>query len=253
MTGIRARKRRQKLAQILAAAEQILVEEGLEALTVHRLAKALSWTPGAMYRYFESKDAVLVALVVQGLEVVREVFGEAWRLAAPVAEGFTAQQRALWPLVVATHVYSALPVLMPNRYRLIAVSVGDPRPFIPEPGVRPVVEATGALLGEIALHLEEAVRQGALRPDEDRAARTLALWACVHGAVSMQKFARLGATPLWQAQLLQSVVGGLLRDWGAAPEDVQHVFSHLGQLDAQGSLAQEALGAWRLRQEEVQP
>ena len=42
---------------------------------MHRLAKAVDYTPGALYRYFDSKDVLLSALVVRTRKGVRRPDG----------------------------------------------------------------------------------------------------------------------------------------------------------------------------------
>jgi AcrR family transcriptional regulator len=49
-------------ARILAAAHKIVSSEGLDALSMRTLAGAVALTPGALYRYFASKDEVIDAV-----------------------------------------------------------------------------------------------------------------------------------------------------------------------------------------------
>lgn len=57
-------------AEILAAAQHIIRTQGLDALSLRALAKAVGVTAPALYEYFSSKDAILRALFVQGSEVM---------------------------------------------------------------------------------------------------------------------------------------------------------------------------------------
>ena len=45
--------------EIIDAALQLLGEVGLEGLTVSRIAEAVGLTPGALYRHFDSRDAIV--------------------------------------------------------------------------------------------------------------------------------------------------------------------------------------------------
>ena len=67
-TDRRSRKRQERTQRILSTAQTILLNEGLEAVTVHRIARELDLTVGALYRYFPSKQAMLTAL---GEDIVR--------------------------------------------------------------------------------------------------------------------------------------------------------------------------------------
>ena len=54
-----ARKRAARQREIVRRGLAIAAAEGVEALTIARLAGELDYTPGALYRYFASKDALV--------------------------------------------------------------------------------------------------------------------------------------------------------------------------------------------------
>ena len=51
----RARRRARQREQILTTARRLVLEGGLEALTIQGLARALDYTPGALYRIRDGK------------------------------------------------------------------------------------------------------------------------------------------------------------------------------------------------------
>lgn len=53
--------------RILAAAQTILDQEGIEGLTIRKVAQHAGMSPMAMYRHFADKDALLNALMEDGL------------------------------------------------------------------------------------------------------------------------------------------------------------------------------------------
>ena len=63
----RQRRHAATLDRIVEAAGALVAEGGVEALSMGRLADAVDFTAGALYRYFPSKDAVLSALVARHL------------------------------------------------------------------------------------------------------------------------------------------------------------------------------------------
>jgi AcrR family transcriptional regulator len=56
---------------LLDAAERIVESEGLDALTVRRVADAVGTTTRAVYSVFGSKDGLVVALGARGFELLR--------------------------------------------------------------------------------------------------------------------------------------------------------------------------------------
>ena len=58
----RQARSRARLAQILAAADAILAEEGVEALTVRRIAERAGVAVGSLYQFFPDKGSVVDAV-----------------------------------------------------------------------------------------------------------------------------------------------------------------------------------------------
>lgn len=74
--------RRQRIKQatrqgILAAARRIAREEGWPAVTIRKVADAIEYSPSMVYEYFESKDAILAALLEDGFAQLAEQLGQA--------------------------------------------------------------------------------------------------------------------------------------------------------------------------------
>lgn len=82
--------RSNRAAQIIAAARRILEDEGLDALTMRRLATDVGMQAPSLYKHFATKRAVEGALIEQGLIV----FGKALH-AAVVSSGDEGPVRSL--------------------------------------------------------------------------------------------------------------------------------------------------------------
>ena len=68
MGSRRDREREEMRQQIIDAARGLFVSEGYDHVTVRKIADAIEYTPGAIYSYFEDKDAIFYALHQQGFE-----------------------------------------------------------------------------------------------------------------------------------------------------------------------------------------
>src|SRR5512146_1893863 len=68
----RERRHDENLRRILDEAMRQVEEGGFGALSVNKLAAAVDYTPGALYRYFGSKDALISRLIERVLEEVRD-------------------------------------------------------------------------------------------------------------------------------------------------------------------------------------
>src|SRR5512146_2510066 len=67
----RERRHDENLRRILDEAMRQVEEGGFGSLSINKLADAVDYTPGALYRYFPSKDVLLSQLIERVLEEVR--------------------------------------------------------------------------------------------------------------------------------------------------------------------------------------
>lgn len=88
--GTRADAQRRR---ILRAAQKCFVEHGFHAASMATIAQTADMSPGLIYRYFRSKNEIILAIIAHQLEVARVRIGElhaAEDLAAGIAKAFHA-------------------------------------------------------------------------------------------------------------------------------------------------------------------
>lgn len=64
-------KENRRLA-IVDVAERILNDEGLEAVTIRRVAKEAGLSSGAMYMYFKNKEELMLCMLIQNLRLLKK-------------------------------------------------------------------------------------------------------------------------------------------------------------------------------------
>lgn len=212
----RARRRDANLGKILDAAARLVADEGLDALSMARLADAVDYTPGALYRYVESKDALLFLLVQRILAELRAA------LAAAVAD-VPAGEPALARIAAMVAAHRGFVAREPHRFGVLAVALATPRLLLTAPDhVAPATTAVVATLQPLADALAAAERAGELGPG-DPIERTLTLFALVHGLAQLPKLARRAPGAFDPERLATSGLGALLRGWGATPAAVSRI------------------------------
>jgi len=191
----RERYRQQTCSEIKdAARRQIADSGGAGSLSLNALAKSLGMAGPSLYRYFESRDALLTALLVDAYSDLAATADAAIAVGAPAAEQFRAYAAAyrrwaldhpeLYELLFGTPApgYAAPPsatgpaaarslqalVALLGRVRSDA-GTATPAP----PGLRPT-DRWSALLAEV--------------PDADPVAFVTAVraWTRLHGAISLE-------------------------------------------------------------------
>jgi AcrR family transcriptional regulator len=116
--------------EIVAAARELLAAEGMEALTVGRLARSLGIKPPSLYKHFASKRHLEAAVVAEGLVEFAERLEAQRDLAAIAARyrEFAHDHPALYRLMTERPLPRDLlpPGVEERAAAPVAAAVGDP-------------------------------------------------------------------------------------------------------------------------------
>jgi AcrR family transcriptional regulator len=209
----RERLRAQTLEEIQERALALLDAGGAHAVSLAAIAKGMGMSAPALYRYFESRDALLEALA----RAAYADLGRALRGAAEEAAGRPAPAR-LRAIVTA---YRAWAQDHPRRYTMIFGERGHGAPG-PAPGL-PVGGGVDALLAAVLdLQDERARPRGQRRDLEGASAAALRMavltWTRVHGIVGLELAGVFTDLRLNPGLLLDAEVGSAVQaSRGLAP------------------------------------
>ncbi len=67
----------ERVQKILSTARKIVEDEGLQALTMDKIAQRLDFSKGTLYNHFTSREDVMVALCTECMDAFREMFQRA--------------------------------------------------------------------------------------------------------------------------------------------------------------------------------
>ena len=187
---------------------------GIEGLTLQRLAESLGYVTTAIYRYFESKDALIAALQRKTIGDLQVYFEQQVAKQVAALDHTVDQTRCLAAILATAQLYLGLPSAQPRAWHLIATLLGDPRLLLSDDESRRAAPALGAFLGGIEVLFATAANEGSIRPGDARH-RTLMFWAALHGALCVSKVHRIAGN-LPSAHLIGlEAVRGLLISFGA--------------------------------------
>ncbi len=229
-----ARRRDDKTSAVLDAAMALVGSEGLEGLTLQRVAQRLGIVTTAIYRYFPSKDALLAALQRRAVaEVHAHLIAEVASV-TPITARVAKEVAAVAKVLHAARTYLALPKTHPEAFRLLSVLIGDPRVLIPDEEAQKTVPLVTALLVEVGQLLSDAAEAGALEPG-DALGRTLCLWATLHGLTQLEKLRRVAPHVPLAADLGDASITSILRGFGAAPAHLSRARRALDRLPGEAT------------------
>jgi AcrR family transcriptional regulator len=153
--------------QLLAAAEQILSEKGVEGFTLREAARRAGVSPAAPAHHFNDATGLLTEVATLGFAELAQMLGDADAKAGPDPRSrLAAQGRA----------YVAFALKYPARFQLMFRSARlDPT----RGNFAVVADRAFTLLADAVRDLTQIPRGTALTPDAN--GKVVALWSVVHG------------------------------------------------------------------------
>lgn len=170
--GRRARRHDAVEQRIIAAARQALLDQTTaDSLSLRDVARRADFTPGALYRYFESREALLVSLFRQALDLLVSYV-------EPAAE----KKRGLSRLRAVAAAYLAFGRDHPQDLALIFQSSAH------VPTWEEYVEVARPF-STVVVAIRQDVAEGLLvvPPGLDSAGLAYAFWAQLHGMAELQR------------------------------------------------------------------
>jgi AcrR family transcriptional regulator len=160
------RRRRKVREAIVDAAEAIFSSDGEAGISMRRLAEAIDYSPAAIYKYFDSKDALFTA--------IREMFFERLLSRIQVAMEEGGQTDILCERCIRA--YIEIGIEEPNHYMMaFSTSSQEDPPHIHSEGERSF-QAEEKLVQMI----EKGMGEGVFRPMDPYVA-SKSVWASLHG------------------------------------------------------------------------
>lgn len=166
----REREREEIRTLILDAARELFANEGVESVTMRRIAERIEYSPTAIYFHFKDKESLLAELCDADFRAFAQEFFVIAQIADPVER-----------LRAAGNAYITFGLNHPSHYRLMFMT-----PKVAESTLakgNPEEDAY-AFLKLIVAELMEKKRFREDITDPDLAAQVI--WAAVHGLVSLE-------------------------------------------------------------------
>ena len=201
------------LNQIQEAAQTIILRDGLDGLTMSRLARALDTSPSALYRYYTSKESLIVELQIQAIgEIEETLLLRLESFSKDVETQTEARTLALARCMVAFNVYADGASSVGRG--LIDAFLSQPKPFLSIAQAKEVNLSLARVLDLCVRTLDEAVTHDAIESG-DNVQRTHLFWAALHGLGQFRKRDRIQPSELQASALKESLYRSLFRGFGA--------------------------------------
>lgn len=165
-TGRRARNRAARHDQLMAAARDIVTEEGLDGLTMQAVAERVGCAVGTIYTYFDSKSALLSSLQVAAIQTLMSSYHEAsdmWEDELSESDLDDAVA-SLVRLVAFGRIFVASADLHPREFELLQMLISTPLDLTTNEDRDSVLPIALALVNDFRVLIDDAIEVGALNP-----------------------------------------------------------------------------------------
>jgi AcrR family transcriptional regulator len=205
MTAPREQTRLATIAQIKAIARQQMADDGTAAISIRGIAREIGVTAPAFYRYYDSRDALITDLILDGFNGLADAVEAARDGAGPgLAPRLLAMAKAYrrWALEhpVDFELIYGNPIPAYSAPSDVTVPAAA-RPFVAigevfaegyESGaITPPPEYT-ALPSAVEAHLAAMIARDGYRTEPLVLCMTVCIWDVVHGIVMLELFGHIG-------------------------------------------------------------
>lgn len=174
---------------ILKAARGIIEKEGVEKISIRRLAQEIGYSPGSIYQYFKDKEAIVTTVIETGYKnLMRAVMSES-------VEGHPPEEQ----IKRRFKAYASAVLTMPFYYKKVMFT--DNSEIVKQTSVldREAIEKRPAFI-ELMGFLETGKAEGAFS-FEDTALYAQLIWTSVFGMLSRAIIERVDRTrTLWYVE-----------------------------------------------------
>lgn len=165
---IQIEKRRQ---EILKCAEEVIVTEGIEALSIRKIANAIHQTPGIIYHYFKNKDELLMELVKEKYDMIVSLVRTCFHSDYPI------EQR----MSLTIHTYIEEMIKQPELYKIIMQSK---HPFIQAQTqiLKPGISKERSSIGMMCEGITQGINEGVFVCEQIEL-RAQTIWCAMYGCL----------------------------------------------------------------------
>jgi AcrR family transcriptional regulator len=228
--GVKERRERERVevrTAILDAARELILEQGVAAVSMRKIAERIEYSPTAIYQHFPDKESLLRAMCERDFDALAdELRQRTANVTDPVER-----------ILISGEAYIRFAMAYPSHFRVMFMTPqAHPAVLNEEDRCRqgdPDADGYAALRQSV----QDAMEAGRFRAelaDADLVAQTM--WAAAHGVASIQlvksddPWLKLAPLEARTRLALDSILRGTLRD----PSEVDRIVERRGNGQAEG-------------------
>ena len=238
----RARNRLARREQYLRAAMRIVSEDGIDRLTMQRMADDLDCAVGTIYTYFSSKDALLAELQRLALDRITESYRRLQARVDPQLDDRAADEveAALARLVLGLRFWVSTAEVYPEESNLFR-ALTTRRTRISDDEAANMLPSAWQLFALGTANVQAATDVGAISPG-NAAERMVTAAAALGGVLLLEGIAHFDPDLFAGRLLALRFVDDIIRGWGADADQLASAAALADALLLEGPLVPDVPG-----------
>lgn len=238
----RARNRLARREQYLRAAMRIVSEDGVDRLTMQRMADDLDCAVGTIYTYFSSKDALLAELQRLALDRITESYRRLQARVDPQLDDRAADEveAALARLVLGLRFWVSTAEVYPEESNLFR-ALTTRRTRISDDEAANMLPSAWQLFSLGTANVQAATDVGAISPG-NAAERMVTAAAALGGVLLLEGIAHFDPDLFAGRLLALRFVDDVIRGWGADADQLSSAAALADALLLEGPLVPDVPG-----------
>ncbi|MCL7986490.1 TetR/AcrR family transcriptional regulator [Sphingobacterium sp. lm-10] len=159
-------------SKILDAAKKLFVEEGIEATSIRKIAKAIAFSPTTIYLYYKDKSDIVYALHLEGFSLLRSQMQVLMHVENPFER-----------LIAIGKAYLSFAVNEPGYYELLFM-MKEPMQFLEDQCIDGEWEEGDRVFDLLQETIQDCQKAGFFT-GMDTSTLSLQAWSTVHGIASL--------------------------------------------------------------------
>jgi AcrR family transcriptional regulator len=182
-------------SRISAAAQELYLSEGVEGVSMRKVADRVGVSAPAIYKHFKNKEELLDEIVIHGLKILADYL-------RPALDAPTPYER----LVRMTEHYLDFALEQPKYFDFAFLTPSPRKGEVADEIAHPEWDTFRLAVGQIAACAEDGMFHGG-----DPLETAIIVWAEVHGLVTLYRTGRFGSDPDAFRTVYRRCVDRLLR------------------------------------------
>ena len=223
-------RRQKKRESMLDAAMAILIEHGSDGLTIAALAKSLSLSVGALYRYFDGKETIMVELQKRAIRRFHERLIEDINALQRLSQSsqWSEHLTLLMQMLALFHGYGRDAVRAPEEHALMRTIMNAPNQLLSVAMAMEVDQTIQPVL-QIGVNFFRDAQQLGLLCQGDPLMRTYIIWALMQGTDGFAKRDRFQSEDYYSPKITRSAYETVLLGWQCDPKLIAQAYDAFEQ------------------------